>query len=104
MLARLVLRRNSPWPPSAAFSSRSKIPGGDRSLKSGRQRSSPTRSEPGSSCFTRCSDPLYIDAAEAVGVSLVNLERAAHARVAKRLETLARRLEKAGIRAESAVH
>lgn len=54
--------------------------------------------------FHALSDPLYIDAAEAAGVSLVNLERSEHARVAKRLETLARRLERTGIRAESAVH
>ncbi|MGH8316713.1 MAG: universal stress protein [Steroidobacteraceae bacterium] len=53
--------------------------------------------------FHALSDPLYIDAAEAVGVSLVNLERSEHARAAKRLETLARRVEKAGIRTEAAV-
>ncbi|HEV7137399.1 MAG TPA: universal stress protein [Steroidobacteraceae bacterium] len=54
--------------------------------------------------FHALSDPLYIDAAEAAGVSLVNLERSEHARVAKRLATMARRLERTGIRAESAVH
>ncbi len=53
--------------------------------------------------FHALSDPLYIDAAEAVGVSLANLERSAHTRAAKRLETLAGRLGQAGIRAEAAV-
>jgi len=54
--------------------------------------------------FHALSNPLYIDAAEATGVSLVSLERTEHARVAKRLEMLARRLKKIGIRAESSVH
>ena len=53
--------------------------------------------------FHALSDPLYIDAAEAGGVMLTNLERAAHARVAKRLEKVAGQLDKAGVRAESAV-
>jgi universal stress protein E len=53
--------------------------------------------------FCALSDPLYIDAAEAQGVSLSSLERAAHARAADRLDTLARRLRKTGVRAESAV-
>lgn len=53
--------------------------------------------------FHALSNPLYIDAAEAAGVSLVNLERSEHARVAKRLETLAKRLRSAGIRADSSV-
>lgn len=53
--------------------------------------------------FHALSDPLYIDAAEAAGVSLVNLERSEHARAANRLGGLAKRLQKAGIRAESAV-
>lgn len=51
--------------------------------------------------FHALSNPLYIDAAQAM--SPVTLERSERARAAKRLETLARRLEKAGIRAESAV-
>ena len=53
--------------------------------------------------FHALADPLYIDAAEAAGVSLANLERTAHARVAKRLERLAGQIETAGIRAEPAV-
>ncbi|HEX8754944.1 MAG TPA: universal stress protein [Steroidobacteraceae bacterium] len=51
--------------------------------------------------FHALSSPLYIDATEAAGVSLVDLERSERARVAKRLETLAKRLLDAGIRAES---
>lgn len=53
--------------------------------------------------FHALSDPVYIDAAEAEGVSLSELERAARARATARLETLARRLEKAGTGAESTV-
>ncbi|HTX06774.1 MAG TPA: universal stress protein [Steroidobacteraceae bacterium] len=53
--------------------------------------------------FSALTDPLYIDVAEAEGVSLSSLERAAHARAADRLDTLARRLRKAGVRAESTV-
>lgn len=53
--------------------------------------------------FHALSSPLYIDATEAAGVSLVDLERSERARVAKRLETLAKRLLDAGIRAESSV-
>jgi universal stress protein E len=53
--------------------------------------------------FSALADPLYIDAAEAEGVSLSSLEKAAHARAADRLDTLARRLRKLGVPAESAV-
>jgi universal stress protein E len=53
--------------------------------------------------FCALSDPLYIDVAEAAGVSLSGLEQAAHTRAAARLQTLARRLCKAGVRAESTV-
>jgi universal stress protein E len=53
--------------------------------------------------FHALSEPLYIDAAEASGVTLPALEHTAHDRVARRLDGLAERLQKAGIRAESAV-
>jgi universal stress protein E len=53
--------------------------------------------------FHALSEPLYIDAAEADGVTLPTLERTAHDRAAQRLRTLAGRLEKSGIRTESAV-
>jgi universal stress protein E len=53
--------------------------------------------------FHALSEPLYVDVAEAEGVSLSELERAAHARAAGRLETLAQRLGRSGIRAESTV-
>ena len=52
--------------------------------------------------FHALSEPLYIDAAEASGVTLPALEHAAHARAAGRLEVLAQRLQKSGIRTESA--
>jgi universal stress protein E len=53
--------------------------------------------------FYALSDPLYIDVAEAEGVSLSSLEQAAHARAAQRLDKLAQRLGKAGVRATSVV-
>ncbi|MDE2262963.1 MAG: universal stress protein [Gammaproteobacteria bacterium] len=53
--------------------------------------------------FHALSDPLYIDLAEVEGVSLSQLEHAQHARVAGRLETLAQRVGKSGVRAESTV-
>jgi universal stress protein E len=53
--------------------------------------------------FCALSNPLYIDVAEAQGVTLSSLERAAHGRAAARLETLARRLRKAGVQADSTV-
>jgi len=53
--------------------------------------------------FCALSDPLYLDVAETEGVSLPELERAAYARAAGRLDTLARRAHKAGVRAQSAV-
>jgi universal stress protein E len=51
--------------------------------------------------FHALSQPLYIDAAEASGVTLATLERTAHDRAAKRLESLAARLQKTGIRAQA---
>ncbi|HVS75941.1 MAG TPA: universal stress protein [Steroidobacteraceae bacterium] len=51
--------------------------------------------------FHALSDPLYIDAAEAAGVTLETLERSALGRAAKRLELLEQRLRKSGIRTES---
>jgi universal stress protein E len=53
--------------------------------------------------FHALSNPLYIDLAEVKGVSLSKLEHTEHARAARRLAMLARRLEKAGIHAESTV-
>ena len=53
--------------------------------------------------FHALSDPLYIDVAEFQGVTLSNLEHTEYARAAARLEVLANRLGKAGIRAESTV-
>ena len=53
--------------------------------------------------FYALSNPLYIDVAEAEGVSLPGLERTVHARAASRLERLADRLRETGIRAECAV-
>jgi universal stress protein E len=53
--------------------------------------------------FHALSNPLYIDVAELQGVTLSNLEHTEYARAAARLEVLANRLEKAGVRAESTV-
>jgi len=53
--------------------------------------------------FHALSNPLYIDVAEAEGISLSKLEETAHARAAARLEKLAERMRKAGVRAESTV-
>lgn len=53
--------------------------------------------------FHALSDPVYVDVAEATGVTLSDLEQTAHARAAARVELLAQRLEKAGVRAESTV-
>jgi universal stress protein E len=53
--------------------------------------------------FHALSNPLYIDVAEVAGVSLSKLEQTEHARATRRLEILAQRLEKAGVRAKSTV-
>ena len=53
--------------------------------------------------FHALSNPLYIDMAEVEGVSLSKLEQTAHTRAIKRLKILARRVEQAGVRAESVV-
>ncbi len=52
--------------------------------------------------FHALSEPLYIDAAEASGVTVPTLEHTAHDRATKRLQVLAQRLQKSGIRTESA--
>ncbi len=51
--------------------------------------------------FSALSEPLYVDAAEASGVTLTTLERTAHERAARRLEVIAQRLRGSGIRTES---
>jgi len=53
--------------------------------------------------FHALSDPLYVDAAAASGVTLTALEQPAQARAAKRLAVLAERLQKTGVAVESAV-
>lgn len=53
--------------------------------------------------FHALSNPLYIDVAAVEGVTLSELEETARARATRRVETLARRLEKAGVRVESSV-
>lgn len=53
--------------------------------------------------FHALSNPLYIDVAEFQGVTLSKLEHTQHARAAARLEGLAKRLEKTGVRVESKV-
>lgn len=53
--------------------------------------------------FHALSDPLYIDVAAATGVTLSNLEQTEHSRATARLELLARRIQKVGVRAESTV-
>jgi universal stress protein E len=53
--------------------------------------------------FHALSDPLYVDMAEATGVTLSDLEQTAHARAAARVELLAQRIGKSGVRAESTV-
>lgn len=53
--------------------------------------------------FHALSNPLYIDVAEVDGISLSRLEQREHARATRRLEILARRLEKDGVLAESTV-
>jgi universal stress protein E len=53
--------------------------------------------------FHALSEPVYVDVAEAEGVSVSSLERAAHAQAAQRLDTLAQRLGAAGVRATSVV-
>jgi universal stress protein E len=53
--------------------------------------------------FHALSNPIYVDVAEATGVTLSTLEQTEHARVTARIELLARRLQKAGIHAESTV-
>jgi universal stress protein E len=51
--------------------------------------------------FSALSEPLYVDAAEASGVTLTTLERTAHDRALRRLEVIAQRLRGSGIRTES---
>jgi universal stress protein E len=51
--------------------------------------------------FSALSEPLYVDAAEASGVTLTTLEHTAHDRAARRLEVIAERLRGSGIRTES---
>lgn len=53
--------------------------------------------------FHALSNPLYIDLAAHEGVTLSKLEQTEHARATRRLDTLAGRMKKAGIRAETAV-
>jgi universal stress protein E len=53
--------------------------------------------------FHALSNPLYIDVAEFEGVTLSKLEHTEYARAAARLEVLANRLEKAGVRVEATV-
>ncbi len=53
--------------------------------------------------FHALSSPLYIDVAEFQGLTLSQLEHAEHARAAARLQALAKRLEKAGVRVGSTV-
>ena len=53
--------------------------------------------------FHALSNPLYLDVAELEGISLSKLEETQHRRAMRRLEVLARRVEKAGVRAESMV-
>ena len=53
--------------------------------------------------FHALSNPHYIDVADLRGVTLSQLERTEYGRAAARLEVLAKRLEKAGVRAESTV-
>src|SRR6185437_6867625 len=53
--------------------------------------------------FHALSNPLYIDVAEAQGVSLSKLEETEHTRATRRLRILARRLEGAGVRVEPVV-
>lgn len=53
--------------------------------------------------FHALSNPLYIDVAEYQGVTLSKFEHTEYARAAARLEVLAKRLEKAGVRVESTV-
>ncbi len=53
--------------------------------------------------FHALSNPLYIDVAELEGISLSKLEETEHARARRRLELLAQRLTKGGLRVESDV-
>lgn len=53
--------------------------------------------------FHALSNPLYLEVAEFERVTLSKLEHTEHARAAARLELLAKRLEKAGVRVESKV-
>jgi len=53
--------------------------------------------------FHALSTPLYLEVAELEGMSLPKLEERQHTRAMRRLEVLARRLGKAGVRAQSAV-
>jgi len=53
--------------------------------------------------FHALSNPLYIDVAEFQGAPLSKLEHTEHARAGARLEVLANRLKKAGIRVQSTV-
>lgn len=53
--------------------------------------------------FHALSNPVYIDAAEFEGLTLSQLERREYARTAARLEALANRLGRAGVRAQTMV-
>jgi len=53
--------------------------------------------------FHALSNPLYIDVAEFQGVTLSKLEHGEYARAAARLEVLAKRLDRAGVRVEPTV-
>jgi universal stress protein E len=53
--------------------------------------------------FHALSNPVYIDVAELEGISLSKLEEREHARARRRLELLAQRLGKGGVRVESSV-
>ena len=53
--------------------------------------------------FHALSNPLYIEVAEVEGISLSKLEDTEHARATRRLDLLAKRLAKSGVRAESRV-
>jgi universal stress protein E len=51
--------------------------------------------------FSALSEPLYVDAGGASGVTLTTLEHTAHDRALRRLEVIAQRLRGSGIRTES---
>jgi universal stress protein E len=53
--------------------------------------------------FHGMTDPVYVDLAETNGDGLMSLEESRRARAGRRLETIARRLERAGIHASAIV-